>query len=142
MILESKDLEKEIDHIDIENFNELQFISLDQNNIKNSKILITESEFFKIIGVNKKGIYKNAGKYQESLYDNYKKALKENDKGYISDILIKAIIFKGHENLIKILMKNKEFMKKWHSNCGRISPMTILKNTGSIRKIEIIKELI
>ncbi len=121
--------------------NYYDFISLDLDSLAEYKDTISEKEFFKIVEANNKRIFKTSGKYQQSLYSHYKQAKEENDEGYISDIFKKAIILKNNMNKVKQLQKNKFFMKEWRKNVGRINPITELKKTGNMRKIEIIKEL-
>ena len=118
----------------------LEFISIDMNSFAPYSTIMSENEFFRIVGLTKKGMSARSGKYQESLYSFYMEALKENDNGFISDILNKARIFENNLNYVKRLMKNKSFMKEWRKNFGKESPITIFKNSGSLRKINIINE--
>ena len=60
-----------------------EFISIDEDSLAPYASMISEKEFFKIVGANKKSIYKRSGKYQESLYSNYLEAKKELDEGYM-----------------------------------------------------------
>ena len=120
----------------------IEFISVDNDAVPPYSTILSEKEFFNIVGVVKRGISKKSGKYQESLYSYYLQAKKEKDIGYISDILNKAVIFRNNLNYIKTLQNKKAFMKEWRKNFGKISPAEHFKNTGSLRMINIIKESI
>ena len=113
----------------------LEFISLNSN-------LISEKEFFKIIDADKKGVHKKAGKYQESLYWHYISAKKEKDSGYLNDVLKKGITLQKNIEEVEGLIQNRSFMKEWHKNMGKISPLKVLKESGRMKKIYIIKSLI
>ncbi len=117
----------------------IEFITLN----KETKVYadITEKEFLRIVGVVKNKSYRNEG-YQKSLYSNYLKAKSENDTGYIKDVFEKAIQLKKDINTVKRLMKNEKYMKEWKRNMGRISPLKEVKRTGSLKKINLIKNLI
>lgn len=123
------------------NNEEIEFICLDENSLLPYSNLITEKEFYKIVGVRNKKLLKSCGKYQESLYSNYLEAKKEQDEGYISDILQKAVVFQNNLNYVKTLSKNKKFMKEWRKNFGKETPTKVFKNNGSLRKINIVHEL-
>lgn len=118
----------------------LEFISVDMNAFAPYSTIMSEQEFFRIVGVTKKGISARSGKYQESLYSFYLEALKEEDEGFISDILNKAVVFENNLNYVKRLAKNKSFMKEWRKNFGNESPINMFKNSGSLRKINIIND--
>lgn len=120
----------------------LEFISIDSNSIKPYLNLISEKEFFKIVGASKKGLKKTSGKYQESLYSHYIQALAENDEGYISDVLKKAMILRENINETEELMKNEVFRKKWKENFETMDPVYVLKNTGSMKRINVIRRSI
>ena len=120
---------------------EAEFITFDMDSLAPYSNLITEKEFFRIVGANEKGIYKKSGLYQESLYNHYLEAKLECDKGYIEDVLKKAIVFEHNKRFIKYLMKDPIFMREWRRNFGSISPLTEFKNTGSLKKINTIKNL-
>ncbi len=129
--------------ITLSNLNgKLEFISVDKSMFPPYSTILTEKEFFKIVGVIKRGISKRSGKYQQSLYSYYLDAKNENDMGYISDILSKAVVFRNNLNYIKTLQKNKLFMKEWRKNFGKLTPIKHFKNTGNLRMINIIKESI
>lgn len=113
----------------------LEFISLNSN-------VLSENEFFKIINAGKKGVHKNAGKYQESLYWHYISAKKEKDSGYLNDVLKKGITLQKNIEEVEGLIRNKNFMKEWRKNMGNISPLKVLKESGKMKKIYIIKSLI
>ncbi len=115
--------------------NKIELISI------NKDYNLNEKEFFEITDTGKRGIHKNTGIYQEKLYGNYKKAVEERDIGYLKDVLKKAVVFKDNVEEVRNLMKNKNFMKRWHKDVGRISPLKILKNTGRMKQINIIKRL-
>ncbi len=120
----------------------IEFISVDKALFEPYKNLITEKEFYKIVGFNKNKLSARSGTYQESLFGRYLDAKESQDSGYISDILNKAIIFQNNLNYVKSLMKSKHFMKEWRKDFGNISPCTIFKQSGNLRKINIIKERI
>ncbi len=129
-----------------ENFNSLN--NLKKEPLKTIELIsinkdynINEKEFYVITDTGKRGVHKNTGNYQEKLYGNYKKAVEERDIGYIKDVLKKAIVFRNNVEEVKKLMKNKNFMKQWRKDVGRISPLKILKNTGKMKEINIIKRL-
>lgn len=119
----------------------MDFISINQDALAPYSNTISEQEFFRIVGVKKTGFSKRSGKYQESLYSHYIQAVAENDTGYISDILNKAMIFENNLNYVKTLMKNRNFMKEWRRNFGKESPLNVFKHSGELRKINIINEL-
>ena len=114
--------------------NEYSFISVNKE--------INEEEFLKIVNAGKRCIHKNAGLYQESLYGKYIEAKKEKDEGYIKDIFEKAIIYRENLNEIKQLHSNNRFMKEWRKNFGKITPESILKRTGKMNYINLIKNSI
>ena len=118
--------------------NKIEFISVN----KESSEFITENEIYLTLNVNKTGITKRTGKYQESLYHHYISAKIEKDNGYMLDVLEKIQTLKANIEETKILMKNKSFMKIWRRNYGNFTPVQLLRNTGNFRTINIIKELI
>ncbi len=124
----------------LKNGKDIEFVSINTNSLAPYAKIISENEFYKIIGVTKKGLSKRSGRYQESLYGHYNQAVKEKDEGYISDILTKAVVFNNNLNYVKSLTKNKKFMKEWRRNLGKESPVSIFKNSGNLRTINIIKE--
>ncbi len=126
----------------VENNENIEFIAVDKDNIAPYSQIISEKEFFKIVGRTKKGLSKRSGKYQESLYEFYIKAVQEADNGFISDVLNKAVIFNNNLNYVKSLTKNKKFMSEWRKNFGKETPVNIFKNSGNLRKINIINERI
>ena len=118
----------------------LEFISVNKNSLAPYSNILEEEEFFKIVGKVKNGISKKSGKYQEHLYGLYLKAKEENDNGFISDILNKAVVFRNNLNYVKTLSKNKLFMKEWRKNFGNESPVYIFKNMGNLKLINIVKD--
>lgn len=119
-----------------------EFISVDIDTIEPYSNLITEKEFFNIVEANKKRSYKRAGIYQQSLYSRYIEAKREQDSGYIKDILNKAIILRKNINETETLMRNKPFMREWRRNFGKVSPIYILKKTGKMKQINIIRRMV
>ena len=119
-----------------------EFISVDIDSIVPYSSMITEKEFFKIVGANAKTIYKRSGKYQESLYSNYLEAKMEQDKGYIVDVLAKAITLRNNIEYAESLTKDVKFMREWRRNFGKETPVNDVKNSGSLRRINIVKERI
>ena len=117
-----------------------EFITVNRDALAPYSNTISEKEFFRIVGVNKTGFSKRSGKYQESLYSHYIRAIAENDNGYILDILNKAIVFENNLNYVKVLMNDKAFMKEWRRNFGKESPLKIFKESGNLKKINIINE--
>ncbi|MBQ9246383.1 hypothetical protein IJ182_08975 [bacterium] len=120
----------------------LEFISVDSNVFSPFAKVITEKVFFEIVGATNQGLSKNSGEYQEYLYGLYWEAKKENDEGFISDIFNKAYVFKNNLNYVKKISENPLFKKEWHKNFGRISPVKVFKHEGSLKKINIISEMI
>lgn len=119
-----------------------EFISVDINSLAPYSSLITEREFFAIVGANSKNIYKRSGRYQESLYSNYLEAKRERDEGYIVDVLAKAIVLKNNIEYARSLSQNPKFMKEWRKDFGRITPESEVKNSGTTRKLNIVKSRI
>lgn len=115
--------------------NEISFVSVVDKNV------ISEKEFLEIVDMKRNKVTSKTGAYQEKLYGNYMKALNENDNGYLNDVLNKAVELKNNLLIVRSLMQNKLFMSIWHKNIGKISPLTELKNTGSMRRIELVKKL-
>ena len=129
--LEEEKIQITNEKIDIEN-KTINFISVNRNEIN-------EKEFLKIVEANKKHSYKRAGLYQQSLFERYLDAKEMNDDGYIQDIFEKAVELKENFETINKLKENKAFRKEWKKNFGKITPESILKRTGSMRLINIIK---
>ena len=119
-----------------------EFISIDIDSLAPYASMISEKEFFKIVGANEKNIYKRSGKYQESLYSNYLEAKKELDKGYMVDVLAKAMTLRNNIEYAQSLTKDAKFMREWRRNFGNESPVSNIKKTGSLRRINIVKERI
>lgn len=126
----------------IDNEEKIDFVSVNSSSLAPFARILEKERFLKIVGATKKGISKRSGKYQESLYGYYLCALKENDEGFLSDILNKAVIFENNLNFVKALMRSKSFMKVWRKNFGKESPLHIFKNTGNLRKINMVRERI
>lgn len=119
-----------------------EFVAIDVDSLAPYSNLISEKEFLRIVGSNGKTIYKRSGHYQESLFSNYLKAKEEQDKGYIEDVLRKAVVFQHNLKYVKALSKDRKFMHEWRKNFGKISPIFELKNSGSLKKINTVKNLI
>lgn len=119
-----------------------EFITIDIDSLAPYSTLITEKEFYRIVGATKKSIGKRSGLYQEKLYARYKEAKAEEDKGYIEDVLRKAIVLENNFKFVKCLMADKRFMKEWRKCYGKQNPLFELKNSGSLRKINFVKNLI
>lgn len=122
--------------------NNAEFITIDIDALAPYSTLITEKEFFRIVGANSKGIYKTSGLYQERLYGKYLEAKLLEDNGYIEDVLRKTIVFNNNVKFVKCLMENKRFMKEWRKNYGNLNPLFELKNTGKLKKINKIQNII
>ncbi len=120
----------------------IEFISVDINSLEPYKNLISEKEFYKIVGFRNNKLSSRSGQYQESLFGHYLDAKENQDSGYISDVLNKAIVFQNNLNYVKSLMKNKRFMQEWRKDFGSLSPVVIFKQSGNLRKINIVKERI
>ena len=118
----------------------IAYITINKDGIAPYSNTISEKDFFRIVGVNKTGFSKKSGKYQESLYSHYIRAVAENDSGYLSDTLNKAIVFENNLNYVKMLTKDKSFMKEWRKNFGKENPLSVFKQSGSLRKINIVNE--
>ena len=119
----------------------LEFISINKDNFSPYNSILSEEEFFEIIGMTKKGISKRSGKYQVSLYSFYLQAKDENDKGFINDIFSKAIVFRNNLNYVKTLSQNKDFKRIWRKNFGNKNPVTLFKDNGDMKLINTINEL-
>lgn len=126
----------------VDNEEQIDFISINSSSLAPFAKILEKEKFLKIVGATKKGISKRSGRYQESLYGYYLCALKENDDGFLSDILNKAVIFENNANFVKTLMRNKSFMKEWHRNFGKETPLNVFKNSGNLRKINMVRERI
>ncbi len=116
----------------------IEFISVNKDINSVYYNLMSEKEFFKVVEYNNNRHSSKNGKYQKSLYEHYLQAKAEHDSGYINDVLKKAIVLRKNINYVKKLMKNKCFMKKWHKNYGRKSPLSVLKYSGDMTLINII----
>ena len=55
------------------------FITVNKDALTPYSNTISEKDFFRIVGVNKTGFSKRSGKYQESLYSHYIRAVAEDD---------------------------------------------------------------
>ena len=123
--------------IKIENnlFKNLEFISV----VKDEPEIMSEEDFFKIVGVKNRKLTSTARRYQRSLYGHYMCAKKENDEGYINDVLMKAKMFKENLDEVEKLMMNKSFMNAWVENVGHVSPLEDLKENGRMIKVNIVK---
>lgn len=116
----------------------LEFISVNKCSFSPYSTSLSENEFFEIVEASNNKLSRNSGTYQAYLFGLYLQAKKENDEGFISDVFNKAIVFRNNLNYIKKLSENSLFMKEWHKNFGRISPVRLFKKEGSLRKINII----
>lgn len=159
---ETNSLEKYIGSIlENENFNSLNYLQVQKGTNNRLRIvdnaetitinidslapystLITEKEFFRIVGASPNRIYKNSGLYQEKLYGRYLEAKSLEDKGYIEDVLRMAIVLENNIKFVKTLMADRRFMKEWRKNYGSLSPLFELKNTGKLKKINRIQNII
>ena len=159
---ETNSLERYIGSIlENENFNSLNYLQVQRNKTNSDRIidnaeiitinidalapystLITEREFFKIVGASPNRIYKNSGLYQEKLYGKYLEAKSLEDKGYIEDVLRMAIVLENNIKFVKTLMSDRRFMREWRKNYGSLSPLFELKNTGKLKKINRIQNII
>lgn len=119
-----------------------EFVSLDRENIQPYANTISEKEFYKIIGYRNNKLSKRSGHYQEILLEKYLEAKKENDFGYIQDILTKAMSLENNINYAKFISKNKRFIREWKDNITDCTPLDEVKNTGSIKKINTIRNRI
>ncbi len=124
------------------NCENMEFISVDLNSLSPYKELITEKEFYKIVGFVNNKLSSRSGLYQENLFGHYLDAKENQDSGYIYDVLNKAIVFQNNLNYVKSLMKNKLFMAEWRKDFGKISPAVVFKHDGNLRRINIIRERI
>ena len=86
-----------------------EFISIERGNIEPYANTISEKEFFRIVGFKNNKLSKRSGRYQEILLEKYLEAKRENDLGYMQDVLTKAMSFENNLNYTKILSKNKRF---------------------------------
>ena len=119
-----------------------EFISLERENIEPYANTISEREFFKIVGYKNNKLSKRSGRYQEILLERYLEAKKENDLGYMQDILTKAMSFENCLNYTKILSKNKRFLREWKDNIDEFTPLGEVKHTGNLKKINFIRNRI
>ena len=76
------------------------------------------------------------------LLEKYLEAKNENDLGYMQDILTKAMAFENCLSYTKILSKNKRFLREWKENIREFTPLAEVKNTGNLKKINIIRNRI
>lgn len=116
------------------------FVSVKKSALNPYTNIITEEEFFKIVGKTKKGLSSKSGRYQEHLYSHYVEAVKMKDTGYISDILNMAVEFKTNLGYIKSLIKDKAFANEWRKDFGTESAIEIFKRKGNMRIVNIVKE--
>lgn len=120
--------------------NEEMFVSVKRGNTKPFYKVISEDEFFKIIGVTKIGVSKRSSNYQKHLYSCYLEAIEQNDDGYISDILYKALEYQSNLNYVKSLNKNKTFVKEWRRDFTDETAVEVFKRKGNLRIVNIVKE--
>lgn len=116
-----------------------EFVSVKKTSKTSFEKLLTEKEFFKTAGVNKRGLSKNSGRFQEWLYAHYIEASKQKDDGYLYDVLSRALEFRRDLKYVKSLIKNKTFALKWHEDFGDESALDIFKHQGSLRLFNIVK---
>lgn len=119
-----------------------EFISLERENFEPYVNTISEKEFFRIVGYKNNKLSKRSGRYQEFLLEMYLAAKKENDLGYMQDVLTKAMAFENNLNYTKILSKNKRFLREWKENIDEFTPLSEIKNTGNLKKINLIRNRI
>lgn len=119
-----------------------EFISLERENIEPYANTISEKEFYKIVGYSNNKLSKRSGRFQEILLEKYLEAKNANDLGYMQDILTKAMAFENNLNYTKILSKNKRFLREWKENIDEFTPLAEVKNTGNLKKINIIRNRI
>ena len=62
----------------------------------------------------------------------------EQDLGYLQDVFEKAVKLRDNIITAKSLMLNSRFRKEWRRNFGNVTPVSILRETGSMRQINII----
>ena len=110
--------------------------------VEKKEELLTEEEFFNLVGVHNKRLSSHAGRYQQSLYSHYMRAKREKDDGYRKDVLMKAQILKENIKEAEMLMQNEAFMREWALNVGRISPIRDLQENGRMRRINIVRSYI
>ena len=79
-------------------------------------------------------------KYQEYLYAHYLEAIKEQDEGYLSDVLTKAMEFQSNLKYVKSLMKNKRFVEEWRKDFRDETALEIFKHKGNLRIVNIVRE--
>ena len=121
---------------------EAQIISVSTENYNPYAEMISEKEFFKIVGFKNGKISARSGYYQRSLLSNYLKAKEEKDFGYIKDVLEKAMTLDNYLKYGRVLSRNRKFMKEWKQNISDCSPLESIKNSGNIRKINVIRNRI
>lgn len=119
-----------------------EFVSLDRENIEPYINTISEKEFYKIVGYSNNKLSKRSGRYQEILLGKYLEAKNANDLGYMQDVLTKAMAFENNLNYTKILSKNKRFLREWKENIDEFTPLSEVKNTGNLKKINFIRNRI
>ena len=127
--------EKKEEHSFLKN---AEFISV----VEKKEELLSEEEFFNLVGVHNRRLSPSAGRYQHSLYSHYMRAKREKDEGYRQDVLMKAKILKENIEEAERLMKNEAFMREWELNVGKISPIRELQENGRMRRLNIIKSYI
>lgn len=121
---------------------EAQMVSISTENYNPYSELISEREFFSIVGYKNGRVSLRSGYYQKKLLSNYFQAKKEKDFGYIRDVLEKAIMLDNYIKYGKVISKNRKFMKEWKRNITEFSPLETIKNSGNIRKINVIRNRI
>lgn len=117
---------------------DMTFLSIDTDALAPYSTNISEKEFLKIVEANIEKPHKRSGRYQRHLFSHYKKALELEDNGYIEDTLKKAIELRQNITYARVLMRNKRFMKEWRRNFANYTPIAELKDSGRMRKINII----
>lgn len=115
-----------------------EFISVMENDLE----VLSEEEFFDLVGVCNKRLSSRSGRYQRSLYSHYMRAKREKDEGYRMDILLKAKILKENIQAARLLMNNELFMREWSRTVGTITPVRDLQENGRMRRINIVRSYV
>lgn len=121
---------------------EVKIISVSTENYNPYSELISEKEFFKIVGYRNGKISSRSGNYQKKLLSHYLVAKEEKDFGYIKDVLEKAVILDNYLKFGKVISKNRKFMKEWKQNISEFSPLQTIKHKGNIKIINVIRNRI
>ena len=116
------------------------FISVRKEALKPYIKVMTEEEFYEIVGATSNELSKQSGRYQEYLYGHYLEALELNDEGYIADVLKSAAEFKKNISYIKSLMNDKSFVTEWRKDFGSKSAIEIFISKGDMKIVNIVKE--